>query len=115
MKGKLSYMNEPLVSIVIPCYNVKEYLEDAVESVVRQTYSNIEIILVNDGSSDGTSELCDVYARKYKNICVIHKENGGLSSARNAGMQEARGEFIYFLDSDDYIKENMVIDRKSVV
>lgn len=103
-------MNEPLVSIVIPCYNVKEYLEDAVESVVRQTYSNIEIILVNDGSSDGTSELCDVYARKYKNICVIHKENGGLSSARNAGMQEARGEFIYFLDSDDYIKENMVMN-----
>lgn len=103
-------MREPLTSVIIPCYNVEKYLEDAVESVVCQTYHNIEIILVDDGSTDGTSALCDMFANKYNNIHVIHKDNGGLSSARNAGMAEATGEYIYFLDSDDYIKEVM-IDR----
>lgn len=101
-------MNDALVSIIIPCYNVKKYLKDAVESAEHQTYSNIEIILVDDGSTDGTFELCDLFVNKYNNVQVIHKKNGGLSSARNAGMVEAKGEYIYFLDSDDFIKDNMV-------
>lgn len=98
-------MDAPLVSIVIPCYNVKKYLRDAVESAVQQTYRNIEIILVDDGSTDGTTELCDSFGEEYDNVSVIHKENGGLSSARNAGMTKSKGEFLYFLDSDDFISD----------
>lgn len=95
--------NKGLVSVIIPVYNVEEYLQECVESVLKQTYKIYEIILVDDGSTDLSGKICDDYAEKYECIKVLHKENGGLSIARNTGMQESVGEYIYFLDSDDFI------------
>ncbi|SDB39026.1 Glycosyl transferase family 2 [Pseudobutyrivibrio sp. YE44] len=89
-------------SVIIPVYNIKEYIEYAVESVIDQSYKNYEIILVDDGSSDGSERICDELEAKYQTVRVIHKENGGLSSARNAGIKAAEGEYILFLDGDDY-------------
>lgn len=100
-------MNEPLISIIIPVYNVEPYLDMCVKSVANQTYRNLEIILVDDGSPDGCPHMCDVWAAADPRIRVIHKENGGLSSARNAGLDIAAGEYIGFVDSDDYVAENM--------
>lgn len=100
-------MNE-LISIIIPVYNVERYLHQCVDSVLKQTYTNLEIILVDDGSPDTSPAICDEYAQKDKRIKVIHKENGGLSSARNTGLDAATGDFIYFLDSDDYIGDTTV-------
>ena len=96
------------VSVVIPIYNVEKYLGECVDSVLRQTYKELEIILVDDGSPDRCGDICDEYARKDSRITVIHKPNGGLSDARNAGMELASGEYIYFLDSDDYLADNAV-------
>lgn len=93
------------VSIIIPVYKVEKYLKRCIESVVNQSYKNIEIILVNDGSPDKCGEICDSYARIDNRIKVIHKENGGLSSARNVGLDIASGEYIMFVDSDDWIEE----------
>lgn len=95
------------VSIIVPIYKVEQYLERAVESLLGQTLDNVEIILVDDGSPDGCGAMCDAYAEKYPFISVVHKENGGLSSARNAGMKIARGEYIGFVDPDDYILPDM--------
>lgn len=92
-----------MVSIVIPIYNVEKYIHECVDSVINQTYKDLEIILVDDGSPDNCGKICDEYAKKDSRIKVIHKENGGLSDARNAGMEASTGEYIYFLDSDDYI------------
>lgn len=89
-------------SVIIPVYNVEKYLRQCVDSVLRQTYQNIEIILVDDGSPDACPSICDEYAAKDDRICVIHKENGGLSSARNAGLMAAHGVYVIFLDSDDF-------------
>ena len=100
-------MNNDLISIVIPVYNVKKYIKKCIESVVNQTYPNLEIILVDDGSNDGSEKICDEYSAKYHNISVIHKKNGGLSSARNAGIDVAKGKYIGFVDSDDFIDERM--------
>lgn len=94
---------QSLFSIIIPVYKVEQYLRNCIESVISQTYSNWELILVNDGSPDKCGEICDEYAAKNKRIQVIHKENGGLSSARNAGLDmPPKGEFVTFLDSDDF-------------
>ena len=93
-----------LISVIIPVYNVEEYLHYAIESLEKQTYKNFEIILVNDGSTDDSGKLCDEYSEKYSNVRVFHKENGGLSDARNFGVQQAKGEFITFLDPDDYLE-----------
>ena len=93
-----------LISIIIPVYNVEDYLHYAIESLEKQTYKNFEIILVNDGSTDDSGKLCDEYSEKYSNVRVFHKENGGLSDARNFGVQQAKGEFIIFLDPDDYLE-----------
>ena len=93
-----------LISVIIPVYNVEEYLHYAIESLEKQTYKNFEIILVNDGSTDDSGKLCDEYSEKYSNVRVFHKENGGLSDARNFGVQKAKGEFITFLDPDDYLE-----------
>ena len=93
-----------LISVIIPVYNVEDYLHYAIESLEKQTYKNFEIILVNDGSTDNSGKLCDEYSEKYSNVRVFHKENGGLSDARNFGVQKAKGEFITFLDPDDYIE-----------
>ena len=97
-----------LVSIIVPVYKVEKYLDKCIESIVGQTYENLEIILVDDGSPDNCPAMCDRWAEKDSRIKVIHKENGGLSSARNAGLDACTGEYIYFLDSDDYIAENCI-------
>lgn len=99
----MSNQNNTLVSVVIPVYNVKEYLADCLDSVLIQTYKNIQIILVDDGSTDGCSEICRYYAQKDDRIEVVYKSNGGLSDARNAGIQKARGEYVTFVDSDDFV------------
>lgn len=102
-------MNEvPLISIIIPIYNVEEYLVKCIDSVVKQTYANIEIFLVEDGSPDSCGLICDKYARLDSRIKVIHKKNGGLSDARNVALDCATGEYIVFVDSDDYVNENYI-------
>ena len=96
-----------LLSVIIPVYNAKLYLERCVKSVLNQTYCNIEIILVDDGSTDGSDLLCDNLSEKDERIIVIHKSNGGLSDARNVGIRRARGVYIGFIDADDWIDKNM--------
>ncbi len=91
------------ISVIIPVYNVEKYLEECLTSVVNQTYKNLEIILVDDGSPDNCPQICDEWAKKDDRIIVIHKQNGGLSSARNAGLEIMTGEYFAFVDSDDYI------------
>lgn len=95
------------ISIIIPIYNTSKYLDRCINSVINQTYTHIEIILVDDGSTDGSSAICDEFALKDNRIKVIHKENGGLSDARNAGLDVASGEYVGFLDSDDYVSPEM--------
>ncbi len=104
----LSQKTLPAVSVIVPIYNVEKYLEECVDSILGQTFRNIEIILVDDGSTDSSRQMADDYAAQDERIRVIHKENGGASSARNAGMKIARGEYIYFCDSDDYISLNAI-------
>ena len=96
-----------LISIIVPIYNIKEYLERCVDSILAQTYENIEVLLVDDGSTDGTSHLVDELGKKDNRIRVFHKENGGSSSARNLGIREAKGTYLGFIDSDDYIEPYM--------
>ena len=93
----------PLVSVIIPVYKVEEYLEESFRSVQRQTYEKLEIILVDDGSPDNCPEMCDAFSREDARVVVIHKPNGGLGSARNAGFSHAHGKYVEFLDSDDWI------------
>lgn len=93
-----------LISVIVPVYNVEQYLERCVDSILAQTYSNLELILVDDGAKDSSGVICDAYAQKDTRVRVIHKENGGLSSARNAGIDIAQGEYISFVDSDDWIE-----------
>ena len=100
-------MIEPKISIIVPVYKVENYLVQCVESIRRQTIHDIEIILVDDGSPDQCGKICDTYEKKDSRIKVIHKANGGLSSARNVGIKAAAGEYIGFVDSDDYIAEDM--------
>lgn len=102
--------NSPLVSVIIPVYNVEKYLCECLDSVINQTYTNLEIILVDDGSPDNCGRICDEYAENDNRIRVIHKKNGGLSSARNAGIEISSGEWIFFCDSDDLI-ENELIEK----
>lgn len=101
--GLLDEIDTKLVSVIIPIYNVEKYLDRCVQSVVKQTYKNLEIILVDDGSPDNCPELCDEWKKADSRIKVIHKKNGGLSDARNAGLDIATGEYIAFVDSDDYV------------
>ena len=96
-------MNKDLISVVIPVYNVKKYVEKCVETVIKQTYQNLEIILVDDGSTDNSGIVCDNISKKDKRIKVIHKKNGGLSDARNFGINNSNGKYICFIDSDDYV------------
>lgn len=95
------------ISVIVPIYNVQEYLERSVESIIGQTYENLEIILVDDGATDNCPELCEQLAQRDPRIKVVHKINGGLSDARNAGLDVATGEYIGFVDSDDYIESDM--------
>lgn len=97
-------MNQPLISVIVPIYGIERYLGICIESIIKQTYKNLEIILVDDGSKDRCPEICDLYAKKDSRIKVIHKENGGLVSARKAGIQIANGEYATYVDGDDWIE-----------
>lgn len=100
----------PLISVIVPCYNVEKYLRECVNSILAQTYENLEIILVDDGSKDSTGEIINGYVKEYRNIKGIMKLNGGLSSARNDGIDKAKGEYIAFVDSDDWLDESYIED-----
>ena len=100
--------SQPLVSIIVPVYNVEDYLEECVKSIMAQSYKNLEIIIVDDGSTDGCPAMCDSLKKGDKRISVIHKQNGGLSDARNVGIDAASGKYICFVDSDDYIHSKYV-------
>lgn len=101
-------MKKDLITIVIPVYNVEKYIDRCVESIINQTYKNLEIILVDDGSSDNSPKICDEYEKKDKRIKVIHKENSGPSDARNIAIEKAKGKYISFVDSDDWLPKNSV-------
>jgi len=96
-----------LISVIIPVYNVEQYLRQCIDSVINQTYKNLEIILIDDASTDNCGKICDEYALKNNRIIVIHKQNEGVSSARNVGLKIAKGDYIGFVDSDDYIEPDM--------
>lgn len=98
----------PLISVVVPVYNVEKYLNRCLDSIVSQTYHNLEIILVDDGSTDSSLEICEEYAKKDTRIRVFHKENGGVSDARNYGIDYSRGEYVTFVDSDDKVTDDYV-------
>lgn len=97
----------PKISIIVPVYNVEKYLDRCIKSILNQTYKDFELILINDGSTDNSGNICDEYKKIDNRIVVIHKKNGGTSSARNDGIDIAKGKYIGFVDSDDYIEENM--------
>ena len=107
MAGMLE--KEPLISVIVPVYNTGRYLARCMESLARQTYGNLEIILIDDGSTDNSPAMCDAYAEEMNHVRVIHKENAGLGFARNSGLDVASGEYISFLDSDDYVDKNMYL------
>ena len=97
-----------MVSVIVPVYKVPEYLKRCVDSIRNQTYTDLEIILVDDGSPDECPAMCDAMAKEDKRIIVIHQKNGGLSAARNEGLNKSSGEYIIYIDSDDYIKNDMI-------
>ena len=97
---------KPSVSIIVPVYSVEPYLRKCIDSIIKQTYKNLEIILVDDGSPDSCGDICDEYAARDERIIVIHKQNGGLSDARNAGLDVAKGDYVQFVDSDDWIEKD---------
>ena len=99
---------EPLISVIVPVYNVEAYLERCVESLLGQTWANLEVILVDDGSPDGCPAICESYAKKDKRVRVIHQTNAGLSGARNSGIDLAEGEYLAFVDSDDYVASDFI-------
>lgn len=106
---------KPLVSIIVPIYNVEQYIRRCIDSIINQSYKNIELILVDDGSPDNCPKICDEYASKYDHITVIHQKNFGLSSARNRGMDIAKGEYISFVDSDDYLHKDFVLNCLRII
>ena len=101
------FMENDLISVIVPVYNMEQYLERCVNSILRQTYEKLEIILVDDGSTDASPRMCDVFAKRDGRIKVVHKTNGGLSDARNAGLAVATGDYIGYVDSDDWIVHDM--------
>ena len=101
-------MDSPLVSVIIPVYNVEKYLHQCLDSVLNQSYKNLEIILVDDGSTDRCGEICDLYAHRDPRIKVFHQENKGLSRARNTGLSQVCGKYITFIDSDDWLKTDAI-------
>lgn len=104
------FSEDIMISVVIPVYQVKDYLEKCIASVIRQTYKNLEIILVDDGSTDGSEKICDNYQKIDSRISVVHKENGGLVSARKCGVNRATGEYLCYVDADDWIEDNYVAE-----
>jgi len=103
-------MTNPLITVIVPVYGVEPYLRKCVDSIVAQTYTNLEIILIDDGSPDNCGKICDEYAERDKRVMVVHKENGGLSDARNAALNIMRGEYVAFVDSDDWVLPDYVKD-----
>ncbi len=101
-------MENEMISIIVPIYKVEKYINECIESIINQSYKNIEIILVDDGSPDNCGKICDEYAKTDNRIIVVHKENGGLSDARNAGLDIAKGKYVAFVDSDDYIDNKYI-------
>lgn len=99
---------QPLISVIVPVYNVEKYLKKCVNSITSQTYENLEILLVDDGSTDSSGQICNEFEKNDARIKVIHKKNGGLSDARNAGLDRAKGQYYAFIDSDDYIQDNTI-------
>lgn len=99
-------MNSPKISVIVPVYNVEKYLRRCIDSILAQTFTGFELLLIDDGSKDKSGEICDEYAKKDSRVRVFHKENGGVSSARNLGLDNALGEWITFVDSDDYVNTN---------
>ena len=97
-----------LISVIVPVYNVEKYIRKCVDSILAQTYKNIEIILVDDGSTDLSSQICDEYQNGFDNVTVIHKDNGGLVSARKAGIEVVKGDYVSCVDGDDWIDEDMI-------
>ena len=106
---------KPLLSVLVPVYNVEKYLKRCLESILVQSWNDYEIILVDDGSTDSSAQICDLYAEKYEMIRVIHKENKGLSDTRNRGIEEASGEYVYFPDSDDWLEPNTFSELSDVI
>lgn len=102
-------------SIIVPVYQAHQYLERLITSILAQSYDKYELLLVDDGSSDGSEKICDKFSTKYKQIKTIHKENGGVSSARNCGIENAKGNYIIFLDADDYIDHDFLVDASKTI
>ena len=99
---------EDLISVIVPVYNVKEYLPECIESIIFSDYKQIEVILVDDGSTDGSDRICDLYALKDTRIKAFHQQNSGVSVARNAGLSLSNGDYLFFCDADDYIDKKML-------
>ena len=99
-------MNNPKISVIVPVYNAEQYLPHCIDSILAQTFTDFELLLIDDGSKDNSSKICDEYEEKDKRVKVFHKKNGGVSSARNLGLDKAHGEWICFCDSDDCLKSN---------
>lgn len=106
----MASQDKPLVSVIIPVYNVENFLSRCLDSILQQSYDKLEIIIVNDGSTDGSREICDYYKNKDPRVFLINKKNGGLSSARNEGIKKSKGDYVCFVDSDDYVTPNFVMD-----
>ena len=107
IKQNIETMEQPLITVAVTVYNIKDYLKRSIESVCNQTYKNLEILLVDDGSTDGSELVCDEYAARDSRIRVIHKKNGGPSEARNIAIEQAKGEYVAFVDGDDWIEKDM--------
>ena len=97
-----------MISVLVPVYNTNQYLPRCIDSILGQSFTDFELLLIDDGSTDGSAKICDAYAEKDSRIRVLHKENGGVSSARNLGLNEAKGEWVVFVDSDDWISDNCI-------
>ena len=106
---------DPLVSIIVPVYNVEKYICKCLDSLLNQNYSNFEVILIDDGSTDNSGKICDYYSKKHNNIRVFHLDNKGVSNARNYGIEKAKGDFIQFVDSDDFVNKNYINDMIKLI
>lgn len=101
-------METELISVIVPVYNVERYLRRCVDSILHQTYQDLEVLLVDDGSTDASGAICDEYAAQEERVAAVHQKNGGLSAARNAGLERAQGTYLCFVDSDDFLDSRML-------
>ncbi len=115
LEDKMQKIPQPLISVIIPAYNIENYLTECLDSVLAQSYKNYEIIVVDDGSKDGTRDICDIYQKKFDKIKVIRQQNAGLSAARNSGIKKAKGEYLAFVDGDDLVAPNFLVRLWSII